>query len=164
MSNPVFCTEYAKAKQNQAGEIYCRGEEQASSIQIGQASHQIREKCMVGMVAEEKALMLFFLRPDTPPPQIYFPPKPIKLYSPPLPPRTFTFILFLVMSKTSSEPNTAQWPISLSILYLAIRISISNLSPLMDCDEVYNYWEPLHFVLYGRCVCIMYVKMVLQHH
>ena len=21
--------------------------------------------------------------------------------------------------------------------------------PIMDCDEVYNYWEPLHYLLYG---------------
>lgn len=127
-------------------------EVRSKQAQFKSAKQATREKCMVGMVAEEEALSWFFFAPrHTPPPQIYFPPK--KLFSPPLPP-----LSSLVMSKTSSEPNTAQWPISLSILYLAIRISISNLSPLMDCDEIYNYWEPLHFVLYGRCVCIMYVK------
>jgi alpha-1,2-mannosyltransferase len=38
---------------------------------------------------------------------------------------------------------------ALSILYTSIRISTANLSPIMDCDEVFNYWEPLHFVLFG---------------
>jgi len=35
------------------------------------------------------------------------------------------------------------------IVYIAFRASIANLSPITDCDEVYNYWEPLHFILYG---------------
>jgi alpha-1,2-mannosyltransferase len=26
---------------------------------------------------------------------------------------------------------------------------MANRMPIMDCDEVYNYWEPLHFILYG---------------
>lgn len=26
---------------------------------------------------------------------------------------------------------------------------IANRMPIMDCDEVYNYWEPLHFLIYG---------------
>jgi len=30
------------------------------------------------------------------------------------------------------------------------RIWLANRMPIMDCDEVYNYWEPLHFLLYGR--------------
>ncbi|KAL7493042.1 hypothetical protein ACHAWT_002282 [Skeletonema menzelii] len=38
---------------------------------------------------------------------------------------------------------------TLSILYIAIRLSTANLSPITDCDEVFNYWEPLHFILYG---------------
>jgi hypothetical protein len=39
--------------------------------------------------------------------------------------------------------------IILSVLYIAIRIRCANLVPILDCDEVYNYWEPLHYVLYG---------------
>ncbi|KAL7534271.1 hypothetical protein ACHAXR_005767 [Thalassiosira sp. AJA248-18] len=38
---------------------------------------------------------------------------------------------------------------TLSILYVAFRVSTANLSPITDCDEVFNYWEPLHFVLFG---------------
>ena len=25
----------------------------------------------------------------------------------------------------------------------------ANRMPIMDCDETYNYWEPLHFIMYG---------------
>jgi alpha-1,2-mannosyltransferase len=35
-------------------------------------------------------------------------------------------------------------------LYLSVRICLSNRMPVTDCDEVYNYWEPLHFMLYGQ--------------
>ena len=44
-----------------------------------------------------------------------------------------------------------QWyhlPIYLSILHIAIRISLTKQIPINDCDEVYNYWEPLHFIQY----------------
>jgi len=34
-------------------------------------------------------------------------------------------------------------------LYLGWRVYWANRMPIMDCDEVYNYWEPLHFLLYG---------------
>jgi len=33
-------------------------------------------------------------------------------------------------------------------LYLLYRLALANQMPVTDCDEVYNYWEPLHFVLY----------------
>ena len=47
-------------------------------------------------------------------------------------------------------PGTAASTSSiLSILYITIRICCANLVPILDCDEVYNYWEPLHYVLYG---------------
>ena len=40
-------------------------------------------------------------------------------------------------------------PTFLSILHVAIRISLANKAPITDCDEVYNYWEPLHFLMHG---------------
>ncbi|KAL7485508.1 hypothetical protein ACHAW6_011959 [Cyclotella cf. meneghiniana] len=49
---------------------------------------------------------------------------------------------------TASSPSP-QWIAALSVVYVAVRVSAANLSPIMDCDEVFNYWEPLHFVLYG---------------
>ncbi|KAJ2816773.1 hypothetical protein GGI24_005618, partial [Coemansia furcata] len=30
-----------------------------------------------------------------------------------------------------------------------VRVVGALTSPIMDCDEVFNYWEPLHFVLHG---------------
>ncbi|KAJ2320704.1 mannosyltransferase [Coemansia sp. RSA 2704] len=41
---------------------------------------------------------------------------------------------------------------SLSVVFrlLALmRVCGALLAPLQDCDEVYNYWEPLHFVQFG---------------
>jgi alpha-1,2-mannosyltransferase len=35
-------------------------------------------------------------------------------------------------------------------LYISWRIFYANRVPIMDCDEVYNYWEPLHFLSYGN--------------
>jgi len=32
---------------------------------------------------------------------------------------------------------------------LVYRSILIHYSPIMDCDEVYNYWEPLHFMLFG---------------
>lgn len=34
-------------------------------------------------------------------------------------------------------------------LYVCWRVYLANRLPISDCDEVYNYWEPLHFLLYG---------------
>lgn len=37
-----------------------------------------------------------------------------------------------------------------SVLVLfALRVLASILVPVSDCDEVFNYWEPLHFLIYG---------------
>jgi alpha-1,2-mannosyltransferase len=33
-------------------------------------------------------------------------------------------------------------------VHLSVRVALSNRMPLMDCDETFNYWEPLHFLLY----------------
>ena len=34
-------------------------------------------------------------------------------------------------------------------LLLAARVVGALINTVHDCDEVYNYWEPLHFLLYG---------------
>ncbi|KAI2495487.1 Alg9-like mannosyltransferase family [Fragilaria crotonensis] len=34
-------------------------------------------------------------------------------------------------------------------LYISWRIYAANRMPILDCDEVFNYWEPLHFLSYG---------------
>jgi alpha-1,2-mannosyltransferase len=40
----------------------------------------------------------------------------------------------------------------MSIVYVGVRLALANRMPIMDCDEVFNYWEPLHFILFGRYV------------
>eukprot|EP00873_Tetraselmis_striata_P005503 jgi/Tetstr1/425767/TSEL_001552.t1 len=34
-------------------------------------------------------------------------------------------------------------------LLLAVRLASAALNIVHDCDEVFNYWEPLHYLLYG---------------
>ena len=38
---------------------------------------------------------------------------------------------------------------ALLALLIAVRVAGALLTPIADCDEVFNYWEPVHFVLYG---------------
>ncbi|CAN8062745.1 unnamed protein product [Agarophyton chilense] len=41
-------------------------------------------------------------------------------------------------------------PLSLcAIILIFIRTQGAFSSPIADCDETFNYWEPLHFLLYG---------------
>ena len=34
-------------------------------------------------------------------------------------------------------------------LVIAIRAISAFCSPIMDCDETFNYLEPLHYIMYG---------------
>jgi alpha-1,2-mannosyltransferase len=57
------------------------------------------------------------------------------------------------MSGSSDMSSAAAAPVSVwkhlwIPLYIGCRIYLANRMPLTDCDEVYNYWEPLHFLLY----------------
>ena len=36
------------------------------------------------------------------------------------------------------------------ILIITTRILLANKTPILDCDEVYNYWEGLHSLLYNN--------------
>ena len=50
-------------------------------------------------------------------------------------------------------PDSATWAPSSNTalrLLLLVRLTGAILSPIMDCDETFNYWEPLHFLMYGR--------------
>ena len=38
---------------------------------------------------------------------------------------------------------------TLAVLIVALRIGLANIAPISDCDEVYNYWEPMHFLRFG---------------
>jgi hypothetical protein len=52
-----------------------------------------------------------------------------------------SMILGVNVSGTSST--------TLVVLVVALRIGLANLAPISDCDEVYNYWEPMHFLRFG---------------
>lgn len=41
---------------------------------------------------------------------------------------------------------SSSWTLWLGVIYISIRVGLANLAPITDCDEVYNYWEPLHFL------------------
>ena len=49
----------------------------------------------------------------------------------------------------ASPSNKSLYTWVLLPLCLSWRILLANRMPIMDCDEVYNYWEPLHYLLYG---------------
>lgn len=55
-------------------------------------------------------------------------------------------IMFLLSPPPHLPPRFQYALLSLILAYRASTLS-SNL--LTDCDEVYNYYEPLHFTLYG---------------
>lgn len=35
-------------------------------------------------------------------------------------------------------------------MFLLLRMTGAIFAPIMDCDETFNYWEPLHYMMYGR--------------
>jgi len=35
------------------------------------------------------------------------------------------------------------------VLIVSIRLITANICPILDCDEVYNYWEPIHYLNFG---------------
>ena len=35
-------------------------------------------------------------------------------------------------------------------LIVAVRLAAAFVNIVHDCDEVYNYWEPLHYLLHGN--------------
>jgi hypothetical protein len=58
-------------------------------------------------------------------------------------------------SPQKSSPNTQSFYQTLFgqhtfLLLLAVRSVSAYYNQIWDCDETYNYWEPLHFVLFGN--------------
>lgn len=52
----------------------------------------------------------------------------------------------------STQKRKRAWTISATAafaLLLAARLLSAWLNIIHDCDEVFNYWEPLHYLLYG---------------
>lgn len=51
--------------------------------------------------------------------------------------------------RQKNEASLLRGGASVAVLVVALRIGLANLAPISDCDEVYNYWEPVHFLRFG---------------
>ena len=45
---------------------------------------------------------------------------------------------------------------------LSARITASFFSNISDCDETFNYWEPTHYLLYGKCFVFFNDDLILS--
>eukprot|EP00435_Cladocopium_sp_Y103_P056919 s6_g19.t1 len=55
-------------------------------------------------------------------------------------------------SKLGRMPEDATKPGSMQVMFsclLLVRLVCAYLAPIMDCDETFNYVEPIHYVTYG---------------
>ena len=52
------------------------------------------------------------------------------------------------LRRVSERRKPSTFSIFLCLLLPRILSALYNI--IHDCDEVYNYWEPLHFLLYGH--------------
>uniref|UniRef100_A0A8C0XSB3 Mannosyltransferase n=1 Tax=Castor canadensis TaxID=51338 RepID=A0A8C0XSB3_CASCN len=66
-------------------------------------------------------------------------------------------ILFLVLcfrlARSSGNKAGQVWAPEGSTAFkclLSARLCAALLSNISDCDETFNYWEPTHFLIYGR--------------
>lgn len=50
---------------------------------------------------------------------------------------------------TSSPPPPQLEPIIAFYIFLVAHILAATFSPIQDCDEVFNYWEPTHYLNHG---------------
>ena len=50
--------------------------------------------------------------------------------------------------KRIQQNNLAKWNRIVFPLHIAYRIYVANRMPIMDCDETFNYWEVVHFLLF----------------
>ena len=51
---------------------------------------------------------------------------------------------------SSSEPWCPSMKDSLKLFLTVHCLSAAFWSTVSDCDETFNYWEPMHFLLYGK--------------
>ena len=52
-------------------------------------------------------------------------------------------------TEPTSGPAAPIWSVLAFVALLAVRLVAAARAPIMDCDETFNYWEPLHYVLHG---------------
>ena len=56
-------------------------------------------------------------------------------------------------SSPSSDPGMSrpfnQYSLAAFCVFLSVNLLASVYSPIQDCDEVFNYWEPTHYIAHG---------------
>jgi len=52
-------------------------------------------------------------------------------------------------SRYRKVPGWSPNIVTVILILIMIRISGAFLSPIEDCDETFNYWEPLHYLVFG---------------
>lgn len=57
-----------------------------------------------------------------------------------------------ILSRYRTLPAWTPNPLTAFLLLLTIRLSGALLNPIADCDETYNYWEPLHALLHSSAL------------
>jgi alpha-1,2-mannosyltransferase len=68
----------------------------------------------------------------------------------PLPPRPPSQPGTFIFSRFNNEPGgRTPSPATALILLVFIRVAAALTNGIADCDETYNYWEPLHRIMYG---------------
>ena len=56
-------------------------------------------------------------------------------------------------SLPSADPGSSEpfdiYSVAAFCVFLSVNLLASAYSPIQDCDEVFNYWEPTHFITHG---------------
>lgn len=58
-------------------------------------------------------------------------------------------VIWSWLRRYRNEPGWTPNPMTVYVLLASIRIFAAIVNGIADCDETYNYWEPLHMVLHG---------------
>ncbi|KNH07716.1 hypothetical protein XU18_1607 [Perkinsela sp. CCAP 1560/4] len=54
------------------------------------------------------------------------------------------------MNLLPSKPSPRVYPSQLyAVGYIIIALTFALYQPILDCDETFNYWEPLHYLFFG---------------
>lgn len=59
----------------------------------------------------------------------------------------------LMRSSPSSNPRMSipfdLFSVAAFCVFLSVNLLASTYAPIQDCDEVFNYWEPTHYIVHG---------------
>ena len=54
-----------------------------------------------------------------------------------------------VRARLSSQQHAPNQPSCRRVRRVQVRLVSARYNLVHDCDEVFNFWEPLHYLLYG---------------